>query len=176
MTRCSVFIATSVDGFIARENGAIDWLSIVERPDEDYGYAKFFASVDTLVLGKKTYETALGFEAWPYGGKRVVVMTHQKLVAKHDEEFFAGDPKALVARLAESKRIYVDGGSVIRQFLAAKLVTDLTLSIVPVLLGSGVRLFDGLPSDARLDLLSAREFESGLVQVHYATTTPFKSR
>ncbi len=166
MTRCSVFIATSLDGFIARENGAIDWLSIVERPGEDYGYSKFFESIDTLVLGRKTYETALGFEAWPYAEKRVVVMTHQTLAAKHGEEFSSGDPKALVARLAESKRIYVDGGSVIRQFLAAKLVTDLTLSIVPVLLGTGIRLFEGLPM-MELDLLSNTEFESGLVQLRY---------
>jgi dihydrofolate reductase len=77
MTRCSVFIATSLDGFIARENGAIDWLSMVERPDEDYGYARFFESIDTLVLGRKTYETAVGFEAWPYANKRVIVMTHE---------------------------------------------------------------------------------------------------
>lgn len=169
MTRCSVFIATSLDGFIARENGAIDWLSIVERPGEDYGYGKFFDSVDTLVIGRKTYETALGFEAWPYAKKRVVVMTHQERTPKHDEEFFAGDPKALVAKLAGSKRIYVDGGSVIRQFLAAKLVTDLTLSIIPVLLGSGIRLFDRLPGDVSLNLLSTRDFESGLVQIHYVT-------
>jgi len=166
MTRCSVFIATSLDGFIAREDGAIDFLSVVERPGEDYGYAKFFDSVDTLVIGRKTYETALGFEAWPYGKKRVVVMTHQARTPKHGEELFAGDPIDLVARLS-SKRVYVDGGSVIRQFLAANLVTDLTLSIIPVLLGSGVRLFDGLPREVRLELLSAREFESGLVQIHY---------
>jgi dihydrofolate reductase len=169
MKRCSVFIATSVDGFIARENGAIDWLSIVERPDEDYGYAKFFDSVDTLVIGRKTYETALGFEAWPYANKRVIVMTHQARKPKFNEELFSGDPKALALRLAESKRVYVDGGSVIRQFLAAKLVTDMTLSIVPVLLGSGIRLFDALPSEVRLELLSARDYESGLVQIHYVT-------
>ncbi len=171
MTRCSVFIATSLDGFIARENGAIDFLSIVERPGEDYGYAKFFDSVDTVVIGRKTYEIALGFEAWPYAKKRIVVMTHQERTAKHNEEFFSGDPKALVAKLssAGAKRIYVDGGSVIRQFLAEKLVTDLTISIIPVLLGTGIRLFDGLPNDVRLDLLSNREFDSGLVQVHYAT-------
>ena len=169
MTRCSVFIATSLDGFIARENGAIDWLSIVERPDEDYGYAKFFDSVDTLVIGRKTYETVLGFAAWPYAKKRVVVMTHATRTPKHDEQFFSGDPRALVDTLAGSKRIYVDGGSVIRQFIAEKLVTDLTLSIVPVLLGTGIRLFDRLPSDVRLELLSARDFESGLVQIHYVT-------
>ena len=169
MTRCSVFIATSLDGFIARENGAIDWLSIVERPGEDYGYAKFFDSVDTLVIGRKTYETALSFEAWPYAKKRVVVMTHQERTPKFNEEFFSGDPKALLERLADSKRIYVDGGSVIRQFLAEKLVTDITLSIIPVLLGSGIRLFDGPATDVPLELLSAREFDSGLVQVHYVT-------
>jgi len=172
--RCSVFIATSVDGFIAREDGSIDWLSIVERPNEDYGYSKFFESVDTLVLGRKTYEIALGFEAWPYANKRVIVMTHQARTPRFGEELFSGEPAELAARLAKegSKRVYVDGGSVIRQFLAQKLVTDLTLSIVPVLLGAGIRLFDRAPSEVRLELLSTREFESGLVQVRYTVTQP----
>ena len=168
--RCSVFIATSLDGFIARADGSIDWLAIVELPGEDYGYAKFFESVDALVVGRKTYETALGFDVWPYAGKRCVVMTRGQRTAKHDEEFFSGTPETLVARLARDgvKRVYVDGGSVIRQFLAEGLVTDLTLSIVPVLLGSGVRLFGELPRDTWLELVASRAFDSGLVQLAYA--------
>jgi dihydrofolate reductase len=73
--RCSVFIATSLDGFIARRDGSIDWLSLVEAPGEDYGYARFFADVDALVLGRRTYDTVRGFPAWPYGGKRCVALS-----------------------------------------------------------------------------------------------------
>jgi dihydrofolate reductase len=167
--RCSVFIATSLDGFIARSDGRIDWLSIVERPGEDYGYQAFFDTIDTLVVGRKTYETALGFDQWPYAGKRCVVMTSSTPAAKHGETFYAGDPAALVDRLTSegAKRIYVDGGDVIRQFVAAGLVTDMTLSILPILLGEGARLFGGTGRDVRLDLVSSRAFESGLVQLEY---------
>jgi dihydrofolate reductase len=167
--RCSVFIATSLDGFIARPDGRIDWLSIVERPGEDYGYKRFFDSVDALVVGRKTYETALGFESWPYTGKRCIVLTHASRASKHGEEFYSDALDALVERLdAEGvRRVYVDGGSIIRQFLAAGLLTDMTISIVPVLVGEGIPLFGKTGRDTRLDLVESRAFESGLVQVEY---------
>jgi dihydrofolate reductase len=167
--RCSVFIATSLDGFIARRDGAIDWLSIVERPGEDYGYARFMQSIDALVVGRKTYETALGFDAWPYAGKRSVVLTHGHPTPKHGEEIVSEPLDALVDRLSREgvKRIYVDGGSTIRQFLAANLVDDLTLSIVPILLGDGIPLFGGIARELRLAPVETRRFESGLVQLEY---------
>jgi dihydrofolate reductase len=167
--QCSVFIATSLDGFIARPDGGIDWLARVERPGEDYGYQKFHDSIDTLIVGRKTYETALGFSGWPYGDRRCIVLTHGARQARHNEEFFAGDPAALVARLkAEGcKRAYVDGGVVIQQFLAAGLITDLTVSVIPVLLGEGVRLFGKTGRDLPLRLVTSRAFESGLVQLEY---------
>jgi dihydrofolate reductase len=167
--QCSVFIAASLDGFIARPDGGIDWLARVERPGEDYGYQKFHDSIDTLIVGRKTYETALGFPSWPYGGKRCIVLTHGAREAPHDEEFFAGDPATLVARLTAEgmRRAYVDGGSVIQQFLTAGLVTDLTLSIIPVLLGEGVRLFGATGRDLPLRLAGSRTFDSGLVQLEY---------
>ena len=167
--RCSVYIATSLDGFIARADGGIDWLSIVERPGEDYGFARFFASIDTLVVGRKTYETALGFTPWPYAGKRVVVMTSAARTARHGEEFFAGEPKLLVERLARegARHVYVDGGAVVQQFVAGGLVSDLTLSIVPILLGDGVRLFGNAGRDVGLEHVASRSFPSGLVQLDY---------
>ena len=112
----------------------------------------------------------MGFEAWPYAGKRCVVMTHGRPDdAKHGVEFYAGSPEALVARLTAEKaqRAYVDGGAVIQQFLAAGLIGDLTLSIVPILLGAGVRLFGMLDRDLPLRLVGSRAFESGLVQLQY---------
>jgi dihydrofolate reductase len=167
--RCSVFIATSLDGFIARRDGAIDWLSIVEAAGEDYGYAKFFGDVDALILGRGTYDTALTFPAWPYGDKRCVVLTHGSRESRHGERFHAGAPGPLLAELhaAGVRRIYVDGGAVIRQFLREGLLDDLTLSIVPVLLGDGIPLFDASVPTQRLRLASSASFPSGLVQLRY---------
>ena len=167
--RCSVFIATSLDGFIARRDGRVDWLSIVERPGEDYGYKRFFESIDALVVGRNTYEMALGFGEWPYAGKRCIVMTGAERASKHGEEFYAGAPASLVERLAAegTKRIYVDGGSVVQQFVAAGLVTDMVISILPILLGEGIPLFGATGRDVPLDLVESRSFESGLVQLEY---------
>jgi dihydrofolate reductase len=168
--RCSVFIATSIDGYIARPDGTFDFLSIVERPGEDYGFADFFATVDALVIGRNTYETALSFPEWPYAGKRCIVLTHRETPSAHGEQFFAGEPTALVDQLALSgaQRLYVDGGAVIRQFLLGNLIDDLTLSIVPVLLGNGIPLFGSELPEQRLQLQSSKAFESGLVQLCYA--------
>lgn len=167
--RCSVFIATSLDGFIAREDGGLDFLSLVERAGEDYGYADFFATVDALLIGRKTYETALGFPEWPYAGKRCFVLSHKDTVSQHGEQFFSGEPEALLDQLALSgaQRLYVDGGAVIREFLRGDLLDDLTLSIVPVLLGKGISLFGPELKEEQLTLVSSKAFESGLVQLHY---------
>jgi dihydrofolate reductase len=169
MIRCSVFIATSLDGFIARTDGAIDWLSIVERPGEDYGFKAFFDSVDALVLGRKTYETALGFGEWPYAGKRCFVVTHRPSESLQREDLDAGRRSEIVESLSRDglRHSYVDGGDVIRQFLAAGFISDLTISVVPVLLGEGVRLFGETGRDIRLDVVRSRSFPSGLVQTEY---------
>jgi dihydrofolate reductase len=168
--RCSVFIATSIDGYIARPDGTFDFLSIVERPGEDYGFAEFFATVDALVIGRKTYETALGFAEWPYAGKRCIVLTHREAPSVHGEQFFAGEPAALVDQLGLSgaQRLYVDGGAVIRQFLLEGLIDDLTLSVIPVLLGNGIPLFGPELPEQRLKLQASRAYDSGLVQLTYA--------
>lgn len=176
--QCSVYIAASLDGFIARKNDALDWLSIVERPNEDYGYKRFSDSIDTMIVGRRTYDVVLGFGAWPYAGKRTVVMTHRSPPPRHGEEFFVGSPRELVERLERegSRRVYVDGGGVIRQFLEADLVDDITLSIIPILLGEGVPLFGALGDDVRLRLTSSQSFESGLVQLEYAVEKPSNAR
>jgi dihydrofolate reductase len=167
--QCSVYIAVTLDGFIARRDGSIDWLSLVERPGEDYGYQRFRDSIDTVVIGRSTYNLALGFEPWPYAGKRCVVLTHSPTAPRHDEEFHHGLPEQLLARLSAegAKRAYVDGGAVIQQFLAAGLITDLTVSIIPILLGEGVPLFGKIGRDVRLTLKASTAFESGLVQLEY---------
>jgi dihydrofolate reductase len=163
MNRCSVYIAVSADGYIAGPRGELDWLDAVQVEGEDYGYAAFFRSVDTLVIGRQTWEVARGFPSWPYAGKRVIVLTHRPAEMTHGEEIASGD----VREVALGGRTYVDGGAAIRQFLDAGRVDDITLSIVPVLLGDGIRLFDrGLPP-ASLQLVDARSFPSGLVQLRY---------
>lgn len=167
--RCSVYIAASLDGYIARPDGALDWLSCVERPGVDYGYASFMASVDTLIIGRATYDLALGFEPWPYAGKRCVVLSHGARTPRHGEELYAGSVRELCARLEREgrKHAYVDGGQVIAQFLREGLVDELTLSIIPVLLGNGIRLFGALDRDVPLQLCDTQAFESGLVQLKY---------
>lgn len=166
----SVFLAASLDGFIARADGAIDWLAIVERAGEDYGIRAFYDSVDTLVMGRKTYDVALGFDEWPYAGMRCVVVTSDtSRASRHGEEFFAGELAALLDRLGAegSKRVYVDGGAVIAQALAANLVDDVTVSIIPILLGEGTALAPRIGHDVLLELVEHRAFESGLVQLKY---------
>ena len=167
--QCSVFIAMSLDGYIARADGSLDWLSVVEREGEDYGYRAFVDGVDALVMGRKTYDTVLGFDEWPFAGKRCIVLTHARPTSpRADEEFASGAPAALLEQLGRQgvRRVYVDGGAVIREFLAGDLIDDLTVSIIPVLLGSGLPLFGG-GGEQRLKLRESRAFDSGLVQLTY---------
>lgn len=166
----SVYLAASLDGFIARADGAIDWLAIVERPGEDYGFRAFFDTVDTLVMGRKTYDTVLGFDAWPYAGKRCIVVTSDPArAARHGEEFFSGELATLFDRLAAEgvKHVYVDGGTVIAQALRAGLVDEVTLSLIPIVLGEGRALAPNLGRDVPLELTGHRAFPSGLVQLRY---------
>ena len=167
--RCSVFIASSLDGCIARSDGRIDWLSVASAEGEDYGYKVFFDSVDVLVLGRKTYDTVLGFGAWPYHGKRCIVLTHRAPTSLHGEEFFAGDPAILMDRLGLDGvgRVYVDGGEVIAQFLKAGLIDDLTVSVIPILLGGGRPLFRGGEPERLLLLEECRSWPTGVAQLRY---------
>lgn len=167
MRRCSVFIATSLDGYIARSDGGIDWLTIVARAGEDYGYAKFMANVDVILIGRATFDTAAGFPEWPYPGKRVVVATHRPQPSIHGEVYACGEPAQLLADLGPARRIYIDGGSLITQFLAADLIDDLRIAILPIVLGNGVRLFRGGEGEHRLELTGHRVYPSGLVALEY---------
>ncbi|MBS2017096.1 MAG: dihydrofolate reductase [Deltaproteobacteria bacterium] len=174
--QCSVFIATSVDGFVAGVGDDLGWLRVVERPGEDYGYEAFMGTVDVLVMGRRTYEVALGFPSWPYAGKRVVVMSRALGAGdvRHGVEVFGGSPGELVASLRAQglERAYVDGAALIRSFLEAGLIDDLTLSVVPVVLGGGIRLFGDAGSRRDLVLEESRAFPSGLVRSRYRLARP----
>jgi dihydrofolate reductase len=169
----SVFVGTSVDGFIARPNGAFDFLP--EEP-EPHGYDEFFASVDALVIGRKTFETVLAFDAWPYGDKRVVVLSSRPLdlsAARGVVEQMAGAPAEIVSRLdaTGAHHLYVDGGATIQRFLRAGLVQRIIITRVPVLIGEGVSLFGTIPHDVRLEHVATRQYPSGLVQSEYRIPT-----
>lgn len=170
--RFSVFIAASLDGFIARADGAIDWLSLHALDQEPNGYGEFIATVDAIVVGRGTYDTVLGLGGWVYGDKRVVVLTHGARAPQHGEEFHAGDPASLLPRLAGCRRVYVDGGNVISQFFAADLIDDVTVGILPIVLGGGIRLFPGGEGEHRLVLERHHVYRSGMVQLAYRVQRP----
>ena len=167
----SVFIGTSVDGFIARPNGDLDYLP--EGGGEPHGYAEFIASVDAIVIGRKTFETVLAFEAWPYGGKRVVVLSNRPVdfsaVRGGVVEQMAGPPADIVSQLAVTgaHHLYIDGGVTIQGFLRAGVIQRLVITRVPVLIGRGIPLFGTLPHDVHLKHISTRHYSSGLVQSEY---------
>ena len=167
----SVFIGTSVDGFIARSNGDLDFLP--PGGGEPHGYDEFIASVDALVIGRKTFETVLAFPEWPYGNKLVVVLSQRSLdlsaVRGGNVELMAGPPAEIVARLAARgfQHLYVDGGVTIQQFLRAGLIQRLIITRVPVLIGNGVPLFGSLLHDIRLRHIKTQHYPSGLVKTEY---------
>lgn len=167
--RVSVYIATSLDQFIARPDGGLDWLDTVLQPGEDYGYAAFMATVDTLVVGRATYDTVLGFGEWPYTGKRVAVLTHRPFVPQFGEELCSGALVPILNRLGTEgvRHVYLDGGNAVRQGLAEGVVDELTLSIVPRLLGRGRPLFGDIVPEVSWTLVSSRSFPTGLVQLRY---------
>jgi len=167
----SVFIGTSVDGFIARPNDDLDFLP--EGGGEPHGYNEFIASVDAIVIGRKTFEKVLTFGAWPYGEKRVVVLSSRPVdlsVARGGVvEQMAGAPADIVSQLGARgvHNLYIDGGITIQRFLRAGLIQRLIITRVPVLIGEGVPLFGALPHDIRLRHVATRHYPSGLVQSEY---------
>jgi dihydrofolate reductase len=167
----SVFIGTSLDGFIARPDGALDFLP--PGGGEPHGYNEFIASVDALVIGRNTFETVLAFPEWPYGKKRVVVLSSKPLdfskVRGGVVEQMSGTPAEIIAKLAATgaHHLYVDGGITIQRFLRAGLVHRLIITRVPVLIGEGIPLFGALPHDVRLRHVATQHYPSGLVKSEY---------
>ncbi len=171
--RATVYVATSLDGFIARENGSIDWLPPVEEDGEDYGYREFMDSVDAIVMGRRTYETVLSFGSWPYGKKPVLVLSSRQVEISQEiagtVEAMSASPQEVVRRFAERgfNHLYIDGGKTIQGFLREGLIDRLIITRVPILLGSGIPLFGPLSHDIKLRHVETRQFENGLVQSEY---------
>jgi dihydrofolate reductase len=180
--KVSVFIATSLDGFIARENGGLDWLPGSDGQDtgdgEEFGYNAFFDSVDVLIMGRNTYEMVLSFGQWPYGDKRVIVLSRTLDKLPDDSPatvaLRAGSPQELVGELeaAGAGHLYVDGGKTIHGFLEAGLIDELIITRVPILIGSGIPLFGRLGRDQRLRHVQTQTFDNGFVQSRYERIDP----
>ncbi len=166
----SAFLAMSLDGFIARPDGGLDWLVGRGETLGDTGYDDFFASVDSMIIGRNSYDVVSGFDEYPYGGKRVLVLSSTLAsVDWPDATVHASLDDALATLAAENLRhVYVDGGRVVQQFIRAGLLDDLTVTLAPVLIGSGIPLFGSLDHDVPLVLTGTRELGSGFTQATYS--------
>ncbi len=176
VAECEVFVGVSLDGFIARSNGDLDWLMEEGGGDSaEYGYNEFIAGIDAIVMGRNTFEKVVTFGKWYYGNKRVVALSNHPLDLSLARtrggvvEVMAGSPAAIVSKLAASGagRLYVDGGITIQQFLRAGLVHRLIISRLPVLIGNGIPLFGSLQRDIRLNHIATRTYPGGMVQSEY---------
>ena len=173
--KVSVYIATSLDGFIARANGDLDWLRSGDDAStgDDYGYQAFMDSVDVVVMGRNTFEKVLTFDRWPYSTKKVVVLSSgAPEIPQHladSVELLSLAPPDVVERLAAqgARHLYVDGGKTIQRFLNAGLINELIITRIPVLIGAGIPLFGPIKSDIQLKHIETRQFENGFVQSRY---------
>lgn len=166
-----LYIAASLDGYIARPDGYIGWLNAVEAEGEDYGYSSFYASVDSLVMGSVTYEQVRQFGAWPYEGKRCIVLS--KRLAGSDLPGVTVTSKSPADVLADleaegHRRTWLVGGAAaVASFRASGLISRYIISVIPTLLGEGIPLFGPSQPGERLKLVNAEAFPSGLVQLTY---------
>lgn len=178
--KCSVYIATSVDGFIAKPDGDIEWLHRPEYSGANpvgLSYDDFISTVDALVMGRNTFEKVLSFGSWPYEGTPVVVLSSRELdIPQHLKGAVSAEsehPTELVSMLESEGRqhLYIDGGVTIQRFLQARLIHEITITRIPVLLGAGIPLFGSLGIEVPLRLVAATNSDNGFVQVRYEVTS-----
>ncbi len=174
MTTGHIMMAMSLDGFVARPDHALDWLNKQATQSEDHGFAAFQDRMDVIIMGSGSLRTVLEFGEWPYTIPCIVMsrtMTDAEIPGdlRDKVEVSTLEPKALIDSLEERglKRAYVDGGAVIRSFIQAGLIEDMKISIVPILLGEGIRIFGSNDTDIDLELVSSTPFPSGLVDLEY---------
>jgi dihydrofolate reductase len=170
-----LYIAASLDGFIAAPDDDLSFLSLVEQDGEDYGYAEFIKTVDTVVLGRKTYDWVMKHVTeFPHHDKETYVITHTPKPGFEMLTFYSGNLKDLLAELKRKpgQNIFIDGGAqIVNELLMYHLIDELIISVIPILLGKGVRLFNEGRSEQRLDLVNSTQFKTGLVQLHYKSTS-----
>ena len=173
--KVSAYIATSLDGYIARPNGDINWLMEADNSEEkeDYGYKEFSDSVDCIVMGRNSMEMVMSFPEWPYEGKRVVVLSNAlketPTQLKDKVDLYSGSLVKLVTELENDrcKRIYIDGGKTIQSFINEELLTDITITKIPILLGEGLSLFGKIKHDIKLKHIESKSYPSGFVKSTY---------
>lgn len=171
MRKLILYIATSLDGYIAMPNDDISFLSIVEQEGEDYGYSDFVKTIDAVIVGRKTYDKviSMGFD-FPHADKDAYIITRTPRPDIGNVKFYTGDIPTLVNKLksVNGKNIFCDGGAeIVNELLKHNLIDEFIISVIPVLVGSGIKLFnDGRP-EQKLELLSTKPFNKGLVQLHY---------
>ena len=173
MVEFIIYIATSIDGYIARSDGSIDWLPSPEDNEEDFGYNKFYDSIDALIMGATTYKQVLGFGDWPYPGKISYVVTNRNLSTKRtDVLFIKGGVEEVLKNVKEKdyKRIWLmGGGSLISSFINRGLVNEYIITLIPTILGSGISLYQSV-TELKLDLVDTKSYPSGIVELHYKKT------
>lgn len=178
MSKAYVYIATSLDGFIARENGDIEWLHNSGHGEvddkEDFGYQNFISNMDALVMGRKTYEKVRSFGGdWPYGELPVFVLTNRgvEISGELSKTVFSlsGNPIEILEELSDRgyENLYLDGGKTIQGFLKSKLVNEIAITKIPILIGNGIPLFGSLKKDIKLEHLETKSFNNGFVQSRY---------
>jgi dihydrofolate reductase len=165
-----LYIAMSLDGYIATKDDDLTFLNVVEKEEEDYGYTTFYESIDTVILGRRTYEKVISMGFKPHEDKETWIITQRPEPDKGQHHFYSGDLKGLVQKLRdeEGKHVFVDGGAFVTQaFLKENLLDEIIISVIPVLLGDGISLFGNENKSRNLQLLETKSFEKGLVQLHY---------
>ncbi|GAO44524.1 dihydrofolate reductase family protein [Flavihumibacter petaseus] len=167
----SVYIGTSLDGFIADKNGGLDWLDAVPNPDnDDMGYTEFMTRIDALVMGRNTFEVVCGFDIeWPYQKPVFVLSNSMAAIPEkyHDKAILVKGPlKEVLSEIHEQgfHRLYVDGGKTIQSFLQEDLIDEMTITIIPFLLGDGIPLFDGLPERLLFECVDTKIALGSVVQ------------
>ncbi|WP_347049147.1 dihydrofolate reductase family protein [Flavobacterium olei] len=171
MRKVILYIATSLDGYIAQPNDDLSFLSIVEQEGQDYGYADFIKTVDAVIVGRKTYDKviSMGFD-FPHADKDAYIITRTSRPNIGNIKFYTGGLKALVEelKLKNGKNIFCDGGAeIVNELLKSDLIDEFIISIIPILAGNGTKLFtDGRP-EQKIEFVSVKSFEKGLTQLHY---------
>jgi len=166
-----LYIATSLDGYIATKNENLDFLSLVEQEGEDYGYADFIKTVDTVIVGRKSYDKVLsmGFD-FPHADKKSYIITRTPKPPIGNIQFYTENLEALILKLKEKdgQNIFVDGGAeIVNLMMKDNLIDVFCVSIIPVLLGDGIRLFQDNRPELQLKFVRSETFKSGLVQIWY---------
>lgn len=167
----SVFIASSLDGYIAGPDDDLSWLEEVAGSATDYGFHDFLAGTDAVAMGMGTWRVIADIPTLPYGGRPIYVFTSGEATPREGVTFFAGSVQEAIEEWTRAglRRVYVDGGRLISAFLAEGLVDDLTITVVPILIGGGAPLFHPVFDRTRLQLVQQRHWPTGVVQLTYST-------